>query len=333
MYLIISLIVCVLTSFLFTLLAKKLRISVVIGLIFAGLIIGSPFFKDIVLEPNTSFILSLGNIGIIFLMFFAGMETSWSMLCKEKLDSIFVAFFAAITPFLLGFIVFYALGFSLLTSVTIAVCMSITAEATTARVLLELKKLKTKMGSLMMGAGIIDDLIGIFLFAIISYFFTRSLSIKEPLLLISTIIAFFSGLFIHKYLGRKTHKIIYLEKILLIFIVPFFFISMGIYFNLHSLALNPLLLIGIVLIAITGKIAGTFLTKPFTKLRWKQLYLIGWAMNSRGAIELPIAFVAFKIGILNTDIYSSLIVMALVTTLIFPFFVRKLVRKNPNIMQ
>jgi len=332
MYILLTLIICLVISYLCILLAKKLNLSIVIGLIIAGIVISYPKLKNIIIEPNTNFILILGDIGLIFLMFLAGMEISWSMLYKEKKDSTFIAFFAAITPFLLGFFIFMMLGFPLQTSLTIGICMSITAEATKARVLIELKKLKTKIGSLMMGAGIIDDLIGMGLFIFIGLWFTKTLAVKELIILFGTIFSFFIGILIHKYMGREKYGIAYIEKSLLFFIVPFFFISMGLHFNFQSLILNPLILLLIIIIAIIGKILGVLLTKPFIKLDLKQLYLIGWGMNSRGAVELAIAFIGFKIGLLDIHIYSSLIIMALVTTLLFPIFFRNMVKKYPNIM-
>ena len=74
------------------------------------------------------------------------------------------------------------------------------------------------------------------------------------------------------------------------------------------------------------------MTKKFTKFNFKQLFLIGWAMNSRGAIELAFALLAFQQGILNNELYSSLVIMALVTTLIFPFVIINLIKKVPKIM-
>lgn len=333
MYLIITLTVCVVVIFLFNFLAKKLRLSVVIGSIVAGIVLGSPLLKSVILEPNTEFILNLGNAGLVFLMFLAGLEVSWSMLYEERRDAVFVASFAAFMPFLLGFFIFMVLGFPVLISLTIGICMSITAEATKAEVLIELKKLKTKLGSLMMGAGIIDDLIGMFLFSFACYWFTKTFATKEVIILLSAISAFFIGIAVHKFIGREEHVIPYLERFLLIFIIPFFFVSMGIHFSLQSLTLSPLMLILIATLAILGKILGVLFSKPFTKLRFKQLYLVGWGMNSRGAVELAIAFTAFKVGLLNTNIYSSLVVMALVTTLIFPFFVRGMIKKEPSIME
>jgi len=55
-------------------------------------------------------------------------------------------------------------------------------------------------------------------------------------------------------------------------------------------------------------------------------------MNSRGAVELALLFIAFNLRILDTDIYSSLVIIALVTTLLFPFVVRSMIRKEPRIM-
>jgi Kef-type K+ transport system membrane component KefB len=334
MHLVITLAVCIMASYLFAALAKRLRISSVVGLIISGIVIGSPALRDIVLEPSTELILSLGDAGLISLMFLAGMEISWRRFCKEKRDAAIVSVSAVMTPFLLGLVTFLALGFPLLVSLTVGICMSITAEATTAEVLLELKKIKTRLGSLMMGSGIIDDVIGMGLFVLVSYWFSESFMTRDLILLVGAILAFFSGIAAHRFIGREKYAISYLERFLLLFAIPFFFIAMGIHFSLESLNLNLLLLFVIIVIAIVGKIFGVLLAKPFTGLSLKQVYLVGWGMNSRGAVELAIAFVAFKVGLLDDiKIYSALIVMALFTTIVFPFFVRRITRKEPGIME
>jgi Kef-type K+ transport system membrane component KefB len=74
------------------------------------------------------------------------------------------------------------------------------------------------------------------------------------------------------------------------------------------------------------------LAKPFTLLSWRQLYLVGWGMNSRGAVELALALLALQTGLIEKDVYSSLVLMALVTTLIFPVVLRRMLAKNPDIM-
>jgi len=63
-----------------------------------------------------------------------------------------------------------------------------------------------------------------------------------------------------------------------------------------------------------------------------QIWLIGWAMNSRGAVELALALTAFKMNLISTELYSSIVLMTFVTTFIFPFVIGRAVRKNPKIM-
>ncbi len=332
MHLIITLSLCILISYAFNLIGNKLKISPVVSMIIAGLVIGSSALKEIIIEPNISYVLSLGDFGLLCLMLFAGMESSWSMLYKEKKDSVIIAVFATFIPLLLGLFTFLLMGFPLSTSLIVGICMCITAEATKAKELLELKKLKTKIGSLLMGAGILDDLIGITLFIGSVYLFTNTLITKETIIIFGGIAAFLTGIFIQKVTGKKRYKIPYVENFLFFFIVPFFFISMGLYFNLIVLTLNPFLLAIIIITAISGKILGVMLARPFIKLHIKQLYLVGWGMNSRGAIELVIVFTAFKVGLLDPILYSGLVVMALTTTFIFPFFIRRMIKKNPKIM-
>lgn len=332
MNLVVTLAICILASFLFTSLAKRLRISTVVGLIIAGIVIGSPWLEDIILGPNKGAVLALGDMALIILMFLAGLEVSWDMLYEEKKNALYVAAFVAIVPFLSGFVVFFALGYSLATSLVVGVSMSITAEATTARVLMELGKLKTRLGSLIMGAGIIDDVMGLILFSLIGYWVKKGQWTKEGMLLAGAIAAFFAGILVHRFIGREADRIPQLEKALLRFIVPFFFIGMGIHFDPRSLIQDPWLLVIILITAIAGKMFGTLITKPFTGLSLKQLYLVGWGMNSRGAIEIALALIAFRAGFLPVELYSGLVVMAVVTTLMFPFFIRAMVKRDPDIM-
>jgi len=328
----VTLLVCITLSFLFTTLAKKLNISAVVGLIVSGIILGSPSVKKILIGPNTDLIHWLGNLGFLALMFLAGLEISWCLLYKERKDALKVAFFAAFIPLLLGFSVFFVLGFSLATCLIIGISMSITAEATKARVLIEIDKLDTEVGSLMMGAGIIDDVVGLVLFAAVSYFFTGNAATHEFIQTISAIGVFFLGIAVHKIVGRHKKLVLAGERMLLLGVIPFFFYSMGIHFSFQSLFLNTKFLAIILAISIAGKIIGSMIAKPIISLTWKQLYLVGWGMNSRGAVELALALLAFRAGFIERDIYSSLILMALSTTLLFPFVLKRLVKNDPDIM-
>ncbi|MBU4341558.1 MAG: cation:proton antiporter, partial [Candidatus Altiarchaeota archaeon] len=113
-------------------------------------------------------------------------------------------------------------------------------------------------------------------------------------------------------------------------IVPFFFISIGLNFSVASLFTNPVLLLSILVVATAGKIIGAMLAKPFTDLSWRQLYVVGWGMNSRGAVELVIAFVARPF--IPADVFSSIVVMAVVTTILSMLMIERQTQKDRGIM-
>jgi Kef-type K+ transport system membrane component KefB len=331
MELLITLIAIIIFSFISMKVSKKFGLSASIGLLVGGVLLGSGSLEPLI-EPNSVIIHSLGEIGFVFLMFLAGLEISWSMLYKERKNAVYIATFAALTPFLLGFIIFIVLGYSLLTALTVGICMSITAEASKASVLEDIKKLRTKLGSLMMGAGMIDDMIGITLFTIVSYIFTQTMVTQEFVMHFAAVAAYFIGINAHRFVGRSHKNLHLMERLSLIFIVPFFFVSMGIYFKSQPIIQSPYLFLIITSVAIVGKMFGTYLTKPLTKLSFKKLSLVGWGMNSRGAVELALAFLALRIGLITTEIYSALIAMAVLTTLLFPLFATRMIKKNPKIM-
>lgn len=331
MDIIITILALLALSHILSLAFKRLNISHVVPLILTGVLAGLPLLREIIIEPNTEFIIGLGEVALIFMMALAGFESSWETVYKEKKDAVIIAFFAAIIPLLLGFFVSLFLGFSVLVAAMIGIFISITAEGTTAEILMEIKKIKTRVGSAMMGAGIVDDIMGLILFIFVSFFLGNH-SLKKDILVAGAILAYFVGVIIKKELGKNLLLIRKIKKAIRWSIIPFFFIMIGMYFSLESLIINPLLLLTITTIAIIGKLAGTLLSGLFLNLRLKQLYLVGWAMNSRGALEMALLFIAFTEGFIPLDVYSALIVMALITTLMFPFIMKYMIRKEPKIM-
>jgi Kef-type K+ transport system membrane component KefB len=311
--------------------ARKLKIPTVVILILVGVLFGVPFIEKAFLGPANKLIFNLGDMGLLCLMFLAGLESSWELLYKEKKDATLIAVSAVLVPIGLGYLVFRLLGFSSQISLIVGICISISAEATRAKVLMELKKLKTRLGSALIGAGLIDDTIGLSLFILITYFIKKA-DTKEELLVVGSIISFFIGLVIQRITHRENIVIKSIERLFNWLIIPFFFVSIGIHFNFESLAFNPLVLIAVLIISILGKFGGVFILKPFMDFTWNQLYLTGWAMNSRGALEMAIALIAFRAQLIPLNLYSSLVVMAFLTTLMFPFIIVPMIRKDPQIM-
>ena len=89
----------------------------------------------------------------------------------------------------------------------------------------------------------------------------------------------------------------------------------------------------LIAIAFLGKIIGTLVVKPFSKLSTKQLYIIGWGMNSRGAVEWVIALLALKHGLIGQEVFSAIVAMAIITTLVFPFVLQHEIKHDPKAME
>ena len=185
--------------------------------------------------PSNALFEFFSSFGLIFLMFLAGLEVSWSLLVKEEKDAFVVTLFTITSSLILGTFVVLALGFSFETALIMGVCFGITAEATKARALLQLKSLKTRVGSLLMGVGVINDIIGVVFLVFLTFIFTREFVVKDIWLLIGMIVAFAVGILVHYRFDRYNRYIKSIEKLLFLFLVPFFFIAMGQLFNLASL--------------------------------------------------------------------------------------------------
>jgi len=137
-----------------------------------------------------------------------------------------------------------------------------------------------------------------------------------------------------KKMGRKSEKEIVktTRLITLAFVVPFFFANIGLNFDIGLVLGNPALMIAATVMAIVGAIAGVILVKPFSRLSLRQLHVIGWAMSSKGSVELVIALLARRYGLVTPEIFSALVGMAIITTLAFPFVLEREIKRNPSIM-
>lgn len=332
MNIILSLLIIITLSFLITRFSKKLRIPPVVSLIGVGLIFGIPLLHNYILGDYSNEIFILGDIALLFLMFFAGFETSWSNLKRERKDSFLIAVLSFVVPFILGFFAIYLLGFSVSSALVVAISMSITAEATRAKVLHDLKKTKSRVGSAMMGAGIIDDLIGLILFVLIMISFLHDIYLREIIVVGLAIVSFFIGILVKKNLGKDNPNMVFFEKMMYVLLIPFFFVAMGMHFDFGSIIISPLTLLVVLLVGFFGKVIGVSLLKFFSNFSNQQLHLIAWGMNSRGAIGLAIALIALRNGLISPELYSGLVVLAFFTTVLFPFVITNMVKNNRKIM-
>jgi len=132
---------------------------------------------------------------------------------------------------------------------------------------------------------------------------------------------------------HRTELLNVIKLIAMGFAVPFFFVNVGLTFDINTFLSNIPMIAVTVIIASVGKIVGTLIVKPVSSLSWKQLYYVGWGMNSRGAAELVIALIAVQYGLISPEMFSALVSMSLITTLILPPILARGIKKNPGLME
>ena len=111
-----------------------------------------------------------------------------------------------------------------------------------------------------------------------------------------------------------------LRTVVLSVLAPIFFATAGLRVDLRALA-NPMILaaaVAVLLVAIVGKFTGAYLGARLSRLsRWEALAL-GAGMNARGVIEVIVAMVGLRLGILNSASYTIIVLVAVATSVMAP---------------
>ncbi|MDF1618862.1 cation:proton antiporter, partial [Petrocella sp. FN5] len=162
----LDLAIILLSTKLFGLLTRRLQMPQVVGALLAGLLLG-PTFLNILHE--TEFIDKMAELGVILLMFTAGMETDVKELKRTGKSSLVIAAFGVIIPLVGGFLVagFFsdtlteASKIEMLRNIFIGLVLTATSVSITVETLREMGKLKSPSGTAILGAAIIDDILGI----------------------------------------------------------------------------------------------------------------------------------------------------------------------------
>ncbi len=142
----------------------KLKQPPVLGMLIIGLVVGPSGLKLLHTNP---FIEIFAEIGVIFLLFMAGLETDLQSMKKAGKSSFLVALNGIFFPFGLGFAVGYFFGFPLFKTLIIATIYTATSVSVSVMTLLDMKKLRTVEGTTILGAAVIDDIIAIILLTLI----------------------------------------------------------------------------------------------------------------------------------------------------------------------
>ena len=170
--------------------ALHLRSPPIIGEIVAGIIIGPSLLGWVM--PSEPFKL-LAEIGIILLLFEVGLETDLQRLIRAGPKSVIVALSGFVLPFLLGSVTsYYLFGLSPMVSLFIGGTLTATSIGITIRILSDLGRHRAHEGQIVLGAAVIDDLLGVFLLAVLYEF---AISGSVSLVNSSKIIIYVGGFF------------------------------------------------------------------------------------------------------------------------------------------
>ena len=317
--------------------------------------------------------------GVIFLLFLVGLETSMQEMRQVGAASLRVAIVGVVAPFILGFSAARLLmpELSLNVDLFIAATLGATSIGITARVLQDIGQTQSQEARVILGAAVIDDILGLIMLAIVSgiivsggvelnniisiialvslflitafaagpYFLNYAIRLVERLdvveakLFISflfvmilawfanlvglaTIVgAFAAGVILHDGYFRAwgLHdgqvKIKDLITPLEVILVPIFFVLMGIqvkietFFDWHVL----IMACGLIIAAVLGKLLSSLVAAKGSKR-----LAIGIGMMPRGEVGLIFASIGKSLGVINDALFSAVVLMVIVTTVMTP---------------
>jgi Kef-type K+ transport system membrane component KefB len=360
--------------------AIRLRQPAVLGELIAGVLLGGSVLG--LLDPADPIIAAMAEIGVVVLLFQAGLHTDLGSLLSVGGAASAVAVAGVVLPMMLGYAAITAMGVPSMAALVCAAALCATSIGISARVLSELGVIETPEGRVVLGAAVIDDIIGLIILAVVSAavagagvtaggvvkmsaiaigFVVVAVAVGGPVATLgergarrfkssgtlglmalafaftlawladlsgSALIvgAFAAGLVFDARHDR--HEIERSTSMVGFFFVPIFFASVGAAVNLDALATPRALAIGGVLavVGIIGKVAAGYVPYWFQGRR----LLVGVAMVPRGEVGLIFAQMGLASGGIDAELFGAVMMMVLVTTLVTPLWLAKVVSRTPS---
>lgn len=320
----------------------------------------------------------IGELGVLLLMFLAGLELHISDLTKNARVAGYAGTLGVIFPVLLGLGVGELTGMDFSHAMFLGLTLGATSVSISAQVLIELKVLRSRVGLGLLGAAVFDDVLVILLLS--AYlalesgsggFFSILLVLGKMLLFLGLSAGF--GIWLLPRITRRvaglgvSQGVVTLALVVLLFFglsaellggmaaitgtflaglffartpekreieagfyplaysffVPIFFVSIGLNVNVRQMGLSSLgLILLISLAAIAGKLLGAGLGAKLGRFSWRESLQIGIGMVSRGEVGLIVAKVGLDQGLLSAELFTAIVGMVLITTLVTPPMLR-----------
>lgn len=361
-------------------LCEQIKISPVIGEIFAGVLIGNTIlYQWLSLDIDLTLFQVLSELGVIFLLFAVGLETPFSELRKVGRTAIQVAVLGVIVPLITGFALITALGHGQTEALFIAAAMVATSVGITARVIKDMNLTQTIESRIIIGAAVIDDVLGMIVLAIVVGIASGG-STPLAIILVSiegilfVLMVIFIGSILlpnarkkmtsrrgpNQTVEKKRHGISPLPLAIIVclglsfaasfiglaaiigaflagmafaeykdkwpieddfhpineFLVPFFFLFVGVSVSLSSFGDVLVIALLVTLLAVAAKYVGCGLGA--WKLGGKSATIIGVGMVPRGEVGIIVASVGLSMAVISDSMFSVVVFMSIATTIIAP---------------
>ncbi|USG98990.1 cation:proton antiporter [Thermococcus argininiproducens] len=185
----LELAVILIVAKLFGYIATKVKMPGALGQLIGGMLIG-PSILSIVSYSEGVHLIS--EMGIVLLLFLAGLETDVEEFKSVGLPAFLVAIGGVTVPFALGYFVSEGFGYEKMEALFLAGILTATSVGLTASILMEMKRLRTKEGTAILAAAVVDDILGIIVLTTLIAMHRKGHVYVEDLgILIGEIILFF----------------------------------------------------------------------------------------------------------------------------------------------
>jgi Kef-type K+ transport system membrane component KefB len=348
--------------------STRLGQPAVVGELLAGLILGPtlldmlhwPFFTD---EHLAESIGHLAELGVLFLMFIAGLEVDLDAMLEAGRPATLAGVLGVIVPVGLGLLAALPFGFDAAGALFVGVLRSrvgialLSAAVVDDILVILFLSLATALvdggggGGALVVAGVLGRMLA---FLALSFWLGRMLiprlgeladrmPISEGLLaLVIVIIALYgwaaevlggvaaiTGAFLAGLIFARTHFRDHIEErmhsLAYAWLVPIFFVSIGLEANARELGASGIpFALTLIGVALVSKIVGSGLGARLGGFSTMDALRIGVGMSSRGEVGLIVATVGLGAGLITQSAFASVVIMVLVTTLVTPILLRAL---------
>jgi len=143
----------------------RLGQTAVLGELLAGIVIGGGGFGIV---HESKILHALAELGVVLLLFEVGLESDVHDLLRSGIQSTVVALVGVAAPFIVGFGVMRWLGHPALVAVFVGAALTATSVGITARVLSDLGRLQDPAAKVVLGAAVVDDILGLIILAVVT---------------------------------------------------------------------------------------------------------------------------------------------------------------------